>query len=375
MPGHSVAELRIPSAPSLWAAALEGLVSMNEQLLRLRQYPPLYDAGVRYKIEKKEAFRNVDEVYSHGWGDCDDLAGWRVAELHVTGEDPGAWADVYRTGPKRLHAIVARSDGRVEDPSLILGMPVRPERRAQMPKTIEDLGGVDDDDQDDDGGGGDGGDDGGDQQDAAPAPARRSGGRKRLLNFIPEQLDPVEHTRQRATALYRGAGKLYNLHKKLSKYSPSAFIGRKLHLWGVNDPETPESWQIGIEAPATTPKVVLSTAQVEGKHGAVVRVPAQNGKTIVLRTTPSATPSEAITKAINLARYAASTPEMVANATPEARHALVNLTKPGALEALAAVRAQEAAATTSQGFPPFPRREAFRGRRRLPPLRRHHQNW
>lgn len=352
MPGHSVAELRIPSAPSLWAAALEGLVAMNEQLMSMRKYPALYLSGVRYKTEKNEAFRNVDEVLSHGWGDCDDLAGWRTAELHVTGEDPEAWADVYRTGPRRLHAIVVRGNGKIEDPSLKLGMPVRPERRARMPRTYMDLNGYDmgEEDEEEEGGGDPEGGDDTEQQ-----PRGKSGGRKRLLNFLPEQLDPVEHTRQRATAVFRGGKKLYNLHKRLSRYSPSAFIGRKLKLWGETfDTSRVAGWQIGVEPSGPTPHVTLSLAQSGGMHGGVLRIPTETGKTIVMRTTPSATPAEATVKAVNLAKLAAKTPEMVKTVTPEARHALANLTQPGAAEALTAVRAQESMPTRTDGVFPRP---------------------
>ena len=66
MPGDSIAQIRVPSAPSLWAAALSGLVAMNEQLLTVGSFPPLYQSGVVYKTEPYEVFRNLKEVLSHG---------------------------------------------------------------------------------------------------------------------------------------------------------------------------------------------------------------------------------------------------------------------------------------------------------------------
>ena len=46
-----------------------------------------------------------------------------AATLRVTGTDPGARAVVRKSGPKRWHATVIRSDGTEDDPSLAAGMP------------------------------------------------------------------------------------------------------------------------------------------------------------------------------------------------------------------------------------------------------------
>lgn len=95
--------------------------------------PPLYASGVRYQREKCllpgspetcERFLTYEQLLRERFGDCDDLSAARTAELIFTGEDPQARACVYRSGAG-YHAIVVRGDGRIEDPSAILGMPTR----------------------------------------------------------------------------------------------------------------------------------------------------------------------------------------------------------------------------------------------------------
>lgn len=108
-------------------AALEGVTRLNEALLREGSVPIFAKVKdrVRWRPEPpgQEHFDHAAKVMSRGWGDCDDLAPWHAASLRVTGKDPGARAVVKRSGQKRWHAIVKRSDGRIEDPSLAAGMP------------------------------------------------------------------------------------------------------------------------------------------------------------------------------------------------------------------------------------------------------------
>lgn len=108
-------------------AALEATTRLNEELLRSGVVPLWDDAvnRVRWKPEPpgQEHFDHAALVGRRGWGDCDDLAPWAAASLRATGEDPEARAVVKRSGPKRWHAIVQRSDGSFDDPSLEAGMP------------------------------------------------------------------------------------------------------------------------------------------------------------------------------------------------------------------------------------------------------------
>lgn len=132
--GDSVAAIHIPTSASFYEAAIEGLARLDEEILSIADFPPLYKSGVRYRKESPDTWRHVDDVFSSGWGDCEDLSAWRVAELRVSGVDPDAHVYVYRSGPRRYHAVVARGDGTIEDPSLRLGMHVSAERRAMMPQ-------------------------------------------------------------------------------------------------------------------------------------------------------------------------------------------------------------------------------------------------
>lgn len=111
-------------------AALEATTRLNERMLAEGEVPTFEHAlshrrgGIRWQPEPPgaEHFDHAQTVMVRGWGDCDDLAPWHAASLRHTGEDPGARAVVKRSGPKRWHAIVRRSDGSHEDPSREAGM-------------------------------------------------------------------------------------------------------------------------------------------------------------------------------------------------------------------------------------------------------------
>lgn len=132
--------------------ALEAVTRLDEQLIKSGASPTsdqLIDAGAKWKPEKPgdEHFDHGGAIAGRGWGDCDDWAPLHAATLRVTGEDPGARAVVRKSGPKRWHAIVQRSDGTFDDPSLEAGMP-GPARKvggmgATLPPMRERLHGVD----------------------------------------------------------------------------------------------------------------------------------------------------------------------------------------------------------------------------------------
>lgn len=122
------------SAPIL-DAALEANTRVNESLIRSGVVPKFRDAvrgGVRWKPEPPgaEHFDHALTVIERDWGDCDDLAPYRAAELRVTGEDRGAIARVKKSGPKTWHAYVERSNAPDEDPSVEAGMRSRNGARA-----------------------------------------------------------------------------------------------------------------------------------------------------------------------------------------------------------------------------------------------------
>lgn len=108
-------------------SALEAVTRLDEALLKGGEVPTFDEGlakGVRWKPEPPgaEHFDHATTVMRRRWGDCDDLAPWHAASLRVTGEDRDAVAEVYKSGPKRWHAIVRRGDGSIDDPSKRAGM-------------------------------------------------------------------------------------------------------------------------------------------------------------------------------------------------------------------------------------------------------------
>jgi hypothetical protein len=108
-------------------AALESVTRLNESLLKDGSVPTAERAiknGAIWKPEpyEDEHFDHAGIVVKRGWGDCDDWAPYHAASLRHTGKDPGAVAVVRRSGPRRWHAIVNRSNGTVDDPSIWAGM-------------------------------------------------------------------------------------------------------------------------------------------------------------------------------------------------------------------------------------------------------------
>jgi hypothetical protein len=135
------ASLGVPASPGTYSAALEGLTGVNEVLMRRDpSIPPLYSTGAQWELRpgdpSETKWRYAPDVATEGWGDCQDLSAYRAAELRVSGADPAAQVRVYPTGTNRYHAVVARGDGSVEDPSVILGMnpfPEAPQVTSQLP--------------------------------------------------------------------------------------------------------------------------------------------------------------------------------------------------------------------------------------------------
>jgi len=118
---------------------------MREARQRGRPLPPLYRSGIRYAVEpwggKCEEFADVLTMLKRGWGDCDDLVGYRVAELQESGinADVRLYWRFFRNGKRvpesevtggtmppgvtmMMHCEVRHPDGRIEDPSRFLGL-------------------------------------------------------------------------------------------------------------------------------------------------------------------------------------------------------------------------------------------------------------
>lgn len=114
--------MRVPVSREAIRAALEGLCALNFQLMRQARelgggFPPLYEAGVVYRKERRgfEDWQNAIELLRAGRGDCEELTGYRVAELRDEGEPAMPFIDVTPRGS--FHALVERASGELEDPS------------------------------------------------------------------------------------------------------------------------------------------------------------------------------------------------------------------------------------------------------------------
>lgn len=95
---------------------VEALAYADLELLS-EETPSLYTSGVVYREEPggRDDWDTWPIVLARGWGDCEDLAAWRLAELWDQGHDD-ATAHVIITDTD-YHAVVQLGDGSIEDPS------------------------------------------------------------------------------------------------------------------------------------------------------------------------------------------------------------------------------------------------------------------
>jgi hypothetical protein len=132
---------------AVFASLVESVAVGNLYLMRRGKYPPLFGSGVKWQQEPNagrfEEIASCRRVLARGWGDCDDLCAWLIAEYRLAGEQ--AKARVYvkfyngttlldfdeflaarAAGVGRLkslyHVQVRRADQTIEDPSRLLGM-------------------------------------------------------------------------------------------------------------------------------------------------------------------------------------------------------------------------------------------------------------
>ncbi len=120
----------VPAIPSVLEALAEGLVLVNVALMEYAEergveLPSLYETEIVYRREPPgrewwETASDLRGVVSDHSGDCEDLSGYRAAELRHTGEDPHARVIITPTQHNSLHARVERGDGSIEDPSWVL---------------------------------------------------------------------------------------------------------------------------------------------------------------------------------------------------------------------------------------------------------------
>ena len=109
------------------AQLLEALAAVNEAWLRENPTAPwLYESGVRYEEEPdlRDDWQDIPETIALRVGDCEDLGCWRLAELRTrVREYARPFVKRSVVGARTdYHVAVQRADGRLEDPSRILGM-------------------------------------------------------------------------------------------------------------------------------------------------------------------------------------------------------------------------------------------------------------
>ena len=90
-------------------------VTMQEAKRQGKRFPKLYQSGVRYEREpwagEYEEFADCLTVLHRQWGDCDDLAAWRVAELQEAGEPADIhlyWRPREKTGGQLVMHVEVR---------------------------------------------------------------------------------------------------------------------------------------------------------------------------------------------------------------------------------------------------------------------------
>lgn len=106
---------------------LEALIAANVAYLRANpQTPWLYASGVTYEEEDDEDddWNDIPETQRLRVGDCEDLSAWRIAELRVREQEAAIPRVTIEASGSRVlyHVSVKRADGRLEDPSRLLGM-------------------------------------------------------------------------------------------------------------------------------------------------------------------------------------------------------------------------------------------------------------
>lgn len=121
MPALIGIRLRVPATREGLLRILAYLVSANRAYLRRHpRTPSIYDSGVHYRREPgHEQWKTIPEIISDGYGDCEDLACWLIAELR----QKGIKAKPHLTKKRALwHVRVRMPSGIIVDPSKTLGM-------------------------------------------------------------------------------------------------------------------------------------------------------------------------------------------------------------------------------------------------------------
>ncbi len=119
---------------------MDALAKVNVTWLEAHpETSPLYQAPVKYHFDPDEPdpWQDIPSTIAKGYGDCEDLACWRIAEYRIKGIDARPlirWRK-NENGKYTYHALLRLPDGRTEDPSVSMGMKGKMIRR---PVYVED---------------------------------------------------------------------------------------------------------------------------------------------------------------------------------------------------------------------------------------------
>ena len=121
--------------------ALETLTRINQWQFQRGLAVPLFTSGCVYREEPpgEENWDDAPTCAARGWGDCEDLCAWYVAELRelhgvpaectlktklITPEELRAknYPVIPPKGIFLIHVLVRMPDGSIIDPSALLGM-------------------------------------------------------------------------------------------------------------------------------------------------------------------------------------------------------------------------------------------------------------
>ena len=107
-------------------ALLEAVAYVNQTTIATVGAPGLYESGVVYLREPPgvEQFVGLEIVLERGGGDCAQLAAWLVAQRRAEGKRSD-FRLIWRELPngRRIFHVQVRTNGKIEDPSVRLGMP------------------------------------------------------------------------------------------------------------------------------------------------------------------------------------------------------------------------------------------------------------
>lgn len=119
-----------PRLAKLLEPLVEWLAGVDYDWMQTHQVPPLYSSGLVYSTAHEtcpgcfEVWRDIPELLKTGVGNCKDFTAWRLAEYWRMGVRAKAYVtpSVDRQGSVLYHVQLQLPDGRIEDPSIAMGM-------------------------------------------------------------------------------------------------------------------------------------------------------------------------------------------------------------------------------------------------------------